>query len=68
VSSAPSDRVVVRDHHVNDAEGGKGRRLGDLRSFRARVQLRGGRDSFEARVERGPGAEAAPLPASPPRT
>ena len=49
------------------AQGGKGRRRGDLRSSRARPQLRGDAAITSRAWSEDAGAAAAPLPASPPR-
>src|SRR5207302_10686771 len=57
----PISAAAACERHAYGVGGGKGCLLGDLRSSRARPQLRGGRYNLRV-VERGPGAEATPLP------
>jgi len=68
---APATRAAAVRSPVSAPRPRRARRAGAPsrrpRSSRARMQLRGDATTYESRVERGPGAEAVSLPASPPR-
>src|SRR5439155_21541555 len=71
---APAPRAAARvapsvcDPGATDVRGGTGRRRGDLRSSRARPQLRGDAALTSRAWSEDAGAAAAPRPASPPVT